>query len=66
MSAFCFSIFTGMSLLCIAFLLPDLLISYKTLSTLTFEKLKLHGLNAFLIADTLGSLGNFIIALKAG
>ena len=42
------------------------LISFKTSSTLTFEKLKLCGLNAILIADTLGLLQNFIIAFKSG
>ena len=66
MSAFCFSIFTGMSVFGIAFLLPNLLISFKISSTLTFKKLKLCGSNAFLITDTLGWLRNFIIAFKAG
>ena len=39
---------------------------FKASSTLTFEKLEIYGLNAFLIADTLGWLRNLIIALKAG
>ena len=47
MSAFCFSIFTGMSVLCFAFLLPNFL-KLETSLTLTFEKLKLCALNAFL------------------
>ena len=54
MSAFCFGVFAGMSVHCIAVLLPNLLIYFKTSSTLTFEKLKLCGLNEFLQADTLG------------
>ena len=66
MSAFCFSIFTGMSVLCFAFLLPNFLIFFKTSLTLTFEKLKLCALNAFLWADTLGLLPSFITAFKAG
>ena len=66
MSAFCFSIFSGMSVFRIAFLLPNLLITFKISSTLTFEKLKLCGLNAFLIAYKLGWLRNFFIAFKAG
>ena len=66
MSAFCFSIFTGMSVLCIAFLWSNLFISFRTSPTLTLEKLKLWGLNAFLIADTLGWFRNFITAFKAG
>ena len=66
MSPFTFSIFTGMSVLCIVFLLTNLLASFKTLWTLIFGKLKLHGANAFLTADTLGWVRNFIIAFKAG
>ena len=65
MSAFCFSIFTGMSVLCFAFLLPNFL-KLETSLTLTFEKLKLCALNAFLWADTLGLLPSFITAFKAG
>ena len=66
MLAFWFGILTGISVLYIAFLWHNLLISLKTSSTLPFEKLKLCGLNAFLIAVTFGWLRNFIIAFKAG
>ena len=54
MSAVCFSILKEMPVFCFIFLLPNLLITFKTLSTFTFEKLNLCGLNAFLIVDTLG------------
>ena len=50
---FILSIFTGISMLCITFPLLDLLISFKTSSTLTVEKPKSYGLNKFLIANTL-------------
>ena len=53
-------------MVCIVFPLPNLTISFETSLTLTFEKLKLCGLNAFLIADTLGCLRNSITAFKAG
>ena len=55
-----------MSVLCLAYLLPNLWILLKATSALTFEKLKLCGLNAFLMADTFGWLRNFIIAFKGG
>ena len=61
MSAFCFSIFVGISVLFFAFLLPNLLVSFKTWSTLIFEKLKLYG---FLIANSLGWLQNLILLSK--
>ena len=61
MSAFCFSIFVGIPVLFFAFLLPNLLVSFKTWSTLIFEKLKLYG---FLIANSLGWLQNLILLSK--
>ena len=53
-------------MLCITFPLLDLLISFKTSSTLTVEKPKACGLNKFLIANTLRGLHNFFIAFKEG
>ena len=53
MSAFYFSIFTAMSVLCTASLLLELLISFKTSSSFTFEKPKPFGLSKFIIANTL-------------
>ena len=53
-------------MVCTVFPLPNLTISFEISLTFTFEKLKLCGLNAFLIADTLGCLRNSITAFKAG
>ena len=66
MSGFCFSIFTGISVFYIAFVLPNFLVSFEKASTLTCEKLRLCGLNAFLMGNTCGRLQNFVITFIAG
>ena len=65
-SAFSFKILTGISVICVAFLGFNLLISLKTSLTLTPQKQKPGPFLALLMAMILGWFLYLIIALKIG